>query len=315
MLPVHKFKGMISKDVSRWLTKRLGKVKLGHVGTLDPGASGVLPLLFGSATRLQDYLLNLPKTYDFDMEFGYETDSLDSDGEEVNRSSVSEIATDALHSVISDFERVVTQTPPIYSAVKYNGRPLYDYARSGQADKVPLNDLARDVTIHSCRLIGSRATAGITTATVRAKCSKGTYIRVLARDIAYQLGSLATVTRLERREAAGVHLSKTVTLAEIEKQIAEGPQAIESLLTPISEFNLPLLKCQLMDTSILAKLQVGQEVYVARTSLVSDEGRDATEPRSGSELLLLDQCSNAFGIGIVRQTTHDGMVIKMRRGL
>ena len=256
MLPVHKPKGMVSKDVSRWLTKRLGKVKLGHVGTLDPGASGVLPILFGSATRLQDHLLDLPKTYEFDMDFGYETDSLDSDGNLISRSAVSTTTTEALEQVVKCFRGAITQTPPIYSAIKYKGRPLYDYARSGQVDLVPIEELAREIKIHHCSLVESRTRDGVTTATVRAKCSKGTYIRVLARDIAYQLGSLATVTRLERTEAAGISLKQTFTLSMIENKLVEGLAAIETLLTPVSKFNLPLQNWQIIDTSILAKLKV-----------------------------------------------------------
>ena len=85
MLAIHKPHGMVSKDVSRWLTKRCGKLKLGHVGTLDPSATGVLPLLLGKATRLQDYLLDLPKSYEFDIEFGYETTTLDLEGDVSHR--------------------------------------------------------------------------------------------------------------------------------------------------------------------------------------------------------------------------------------
>jgi tRNA pseudouridine55 synthase len=96
LLPIHKPQGMVSKDVSRWLVKRFGRLKLGHVGTLDPAASGVLPILIGRATRLQDYLLDLDKSYEFDMTLGFETDSLDLDGSKVREAAWEHVTSDAL---------------------------------------------------------------------------------------------------------------------------------------------------------------------------------------------------------------------------
>ena len=117
LLGVHKPSGIVSKDVSRWLEKRLGKLKLGHVGTLDPLASGVLPLLFGQATRLQDFLLEIPKTYECTVELGYETDTLDSDGQIVETAPYEHVTLTQLQETAKSFVGRIKQVPPLYSAV------------------------------------------------------------------------------------------------------------------------------------------------------------------------------------------------------
>ena len=124
---------MVSKDISRWLVRRLGKLKLGHVGTLDPAASGVLPVLLGRATRLQDYLLDMPKTYEFDIRFGSETDTLDLDGQVIRETAWEHITEAQLRTAIGAFIGDIVQTPPIYSAIKYKGKPLYAFAKDAKA--------------------------------------------------------------------------------------------------------------------------------------------------------------------------------------
>src|SRR5690606_14945083 len=119
LLVVNKPEGMVSKDVSRWLEKRMGRMRLGHVGTLDPAASGVLPILLGRATRLQDYLLDLPKSYEFDIAFGTETDTLDREGTVVQTAAFDHVTEDLLRQAMAKFVGDIEQLPPLYSAVKY----------------------------------------------------------------------------------------------------------------------------------------------------------------------------------------------------
>lgn len=138
ILPIAKPRGIVSKDISRWLVKRLGKVKIGHVGTLDPMAEGVLPILLGSATRFQDHLLDNSKTYEFDVQFGFQTDTLDSDGQVTNRTTSVPDAAHQVAQALPSFVGKISQIPPIYSAIKYNGKPLYNYARQGTKKLSPL---------------------------------------------------------------------------------------------------------------------------------------------------------------------------------
>jgi tRNA pseudouridine55 synthase len=124
MLIVNKPYGMISKDVSRWLTKRLGRLRLGHVGTLDPLAEGVLPILFGKATRLQDHLLDLDKGYQFDVTFGKETDTLDLEGDVVKEALFNHITAEQLIGISKKLLGPIEQIPPIYSMSSKTLKPL-----------------------------------------------------------------------------------------------------------------------------------------------------------------------------------------------
>ena len=174
VLPVYKPRGVISKDVSRWILKNFGKVKLGHVGTLDPMAEGVLPILLGKSTRLQDYLLDSVKSYEFDIEFGYETSTMDQEGERISEAPFDHVTSSDIEKACANIEGSYIQTPPMYSAIKYKGKPLYEYAREGRSDEVPLDILKKTVSIYSCKCTSFNNNV----ATIVIECSKGTYVRV-----------------------------------------------------------------------------------------------------------------------------------------
>ena len=129
VLPIHKPRGMTSKDVSRVLQRILGRVKMGHVGTLDPDAEGVLPVLFGAATRVQDLLLNSPKTYFCIVFLGETTDSLDREGTVTATAPWEHVTLAAAREAATAFLGPIEQVPPAFSAVKYQGKALYTYAR------------------------------------------------------------------------------------------------------------------------------------------------------------------------------------------
>ena len=187
-------------------------MKLGHVGTLDPMAEGVLPVLLGKATRLQDYLLDSKKVYEFDIEFGYETTTLDAEGEIVAKAEYSHVSKQKIDEACKSLVGVYVQTPPLYSAIKYKGKPLYEYAREGRSHEVPLDLLKKNVNVFSCVCTSFENNV----ATILVECSKGTYVRSLGQSIASRCGSLATTIRLLRKQSAGFDVDGCVSMSELE---------------------------------------------------------------------------------------------------
>jgi tRNA pseudouridine55 synthase len=316
LLPVNKPAGVVSKDVSRWLVKRLGRLKLGHVGTLDPAASGVLPILLGRATRLQDYLLELPKTYEFDITFGTETDTLDLDGQVAREAPWEHVTSADLAVAITNFIGDFEQTPPIYSAVKYKGKPLYDYVRGKDpavAEAVPLESLKRKVTVTRFELTDFRPGVG----SFRLTCSKGTYVRSLVKDVAEKVGSCGTLTRLVRTRAAGVDLANSLDLEGLERRLED----MASVVVPVEGLELGIPKWRAPTAQIAARLGGGQSVVVTPAEYVEGvgEGGDrALPPGWARTALLLTEKGEAFGIGSVRRQDTQGsgrIVIVMKRGL
>ena len=315
MLAAHKPKGMISKDLSRWIEKRIGRQKLGHVGTLDPMAEGVLCLLFGSATRLQDHLLEMPKTYEFDMKLGVETDTYDTDGTITAETDASGITRADIEGVLERFRGPIKQVPPVFSAVKYKGKPLYEYARKNQGDQVPIAELERSVVIQSLELLDFES--GI--ATLRARCSKGTYIRSLIRDMAYAAGTIATLNRLIRTEASGATLATCVTLDDMEKALAESPENFAKMIQPPEQLALGLPVWQAMHLDCLSRLQKGQTVSVNADSWLANMKSGSSKGTLGNEnplqVMLLDDRGQAFGLGESKMIEGGRFLITMKRGL
>lgn len=311
LLAVHKPTQMISKDVSRWLTQRVGRVKLGHVGTLDPAASGVLPILFGKATRLQDYLLDMAKSYEFDVEFGYETTTLDAEGERVKEASFAHVTREAVETAVKAFIGEIEQTPPLYSAVKFKGRPLYDYARGGQGDAIQLEDLRRKVTVTTFELL----TFGDGKASFRVDCSKGTYVRTLVKDVAEKVGTCGTLTRLVRTRAAGVELAATLTLETIEAALASGPEALASLVVPMPAIDLGIPRWQTDRKAVVERLRGGQQVQVELAEFHEGAPLGIQVPGWGLPMVLCGEDGAAFGIGAVRRHESGRVLVNMKRGL
>lgn len=199
--------------------------KAGHTGSLDPLATGMLPLCFGAATRVSGYLLSASKTYLVTGRFGIATATGDADGEVCERHDGPPIEEPALISVLEQFLGSIEQIPPMYSALKQGGRPLYRLARKGiDVDREP-----REVTVHSLSLQQYRWPD----VTLLASCSKGTYVRVLVEDIAAALGTLAHVTALRRLEIEPFAGLRMHTLAELEAAAQVGLDALDGVLLPI----------------------------------------------------------------------------------
>lgn len=214
-----------------------GKVKVGHGGTLDPLASGVLPIALGEATKLCGRMLDASKAYDFTIAFGTETDGLDAEGEAVATSEYRPTFAE-IEAILPSFTGLIEQIPPAYSAIKIDGKRAYDRARAGEDVEMQ----ARCVTIHSlCGFVAScdknnltqshEATKKLDSITLSADVSKGTYIRSLARDIARDLGTVGHVTMLRRTRAGPFTLENAISLDKL-NAFGQGA-AQEDIILPI----------------------------------------------------------------------------------
>lgn len=207
------------------------KVKVGHGGTLDPEAEGVLPIALGEATKLAGRMLDASKVYAFTLKFGEETDTLDAEGTVIaasdQRPTLSEV-----EAVLPRFTGPITQVPPAYSALKVEGKRAYDLARAGH--QVAL--ASREVVIHQLEIVGKSADCnaagkGLDHVTFVAHVSKGTYIRSLARDIAQALGTVGHVTYLRRTKAGPFREEQAISL-DMLNEIAKGA-SLQNLLLPL----------------------------------------------------------------------------------
>ncbi|MHA6718306.1 tRNA pseudouridine(55) synthase TruB [Sphingomonas sp. RS6] len=203
-----------------------GKVKVGHGGTLDPLASGVLPIALGEATKLAGRMLDSDKVYDFTIQFGVETDTLDAEGKVIAISDTSVDGAD-VEDVLADFLGDIDQLPPAYSALKVNGARAYDLARAGA--EVTL--ATRQITIHDLQYLSWWVEGERQFATLRAHVSKGTYIRSLARDIAQALGTVGHVTYLRRIKAGPFNLDQAISLDFLGDAAKE--RRLEDILLPL----------------------------------------------------------------------------------
>ncbi|MGF9907384.1 tRNA pseudouridine(55) synthase TruB [Brevibacillus porteri] len=237
VLVIDKPAGMTSHDCVARIRRLYGTKKVGHTGTLDPDVTGVLPICVGHATRLVEYLQELPKRYDVVMRLGSTTTTEDASGEVVEQASVdaASITTERIQALFESFLGEMEQVPPMFSAVKVNGKRLYDLAREGtvierQARKVTLYEL----TLHKISVDGDTVDVAFT-----CTCSKGTYMRTLCVDLGRALGYPAHMKLLRRIKSGPFQEQEAIPLKQIEEQAANGedisrylvsiPQAISFL--------------------------------------------------------------------------------------
>lgn len=202
-----------------------GKVKVGHGGTLDPLATGVLPIALGEATKLCGRMLDASKTYDFTISFGTETSGLDAEGEVVATSAHRPTLAD-VESALPRFKGPIEQIPPAYSAIKIEGKRAYDRARAGEDVEMK----ARQVIIHALS-VRNAPEGSLKEITLAADVSKGTYIRSLARDIAHSLGTVGHVTMLRRTRAGPFDLGQAISLDKLNAFGHGAPQ--KDIILPI----------------------------------------------------------------------------------
>lgn len=224
ILPVKKPAGFTSFDVIGKLRGVTKTRKIGHSGTLDPMATGVLPLFFGGATKCCDILPNEDKRYAADIKFGIVTDTQDTTGR-VLKECESHVSKEEFAAVAAGFIGKQMQLPPMYSAVKVNGRPLYDLAREGKT----VERAQKEIEVYDIVLVEFDEHAQ--TARIEVSCGKGTFIRTLINDMGEKLGCGACMSALERTMAAGFDISECYTIGDIEDMMKEG--TFEEHLMPV----------------------------------------------------------------------------------
>lgn len=279
-VPVHgvllldKDAGLSSNDALIRVKRLLNAQKAGHTGTLDPFATGLLPLCFGEATKFSQDLLEADKTYETVVRLGVTTETGDTEGAIVEAREV-EADLVRIEAVLQSFRGGILQVPPMYSALKRDGKPLYEYAREG----ITLEREARKVTIHNLELLSYEAPL----LHLRVTCSKGTYIRVLGEDIGRALGCGAHLQALRRTGAGNLTLEGATTLeafgavAETERAARLAP--VDALLSSFPAVHLP--------EDVAARFCNGQRIALGKEGLTppAEEGRVRVYRVEGGQLL------------------------------
>lgn len=221
---INKGKNYTSNDVVS-IVKKITKSKVGHTGTLDPNATGVLPLLIGNATKVSKYLINHDKEYEVVLQLGIRTETADVEGKVIEQKEVTAemLNKDNIEEKLQQFIGKQEQIPPIYSAIKVNGKKLYEYARKGQ--EVELKP--RQIEIYSIQLVGINEKEK--QILFKVKCSKGTYIRSLCEDISKKLGTVGYMKELNRLQVGEFYIKDAVTISEMKEKIEAGN--LESIIT------------------------------------------------------------------------------------
>lgn len=226
ILAVWKPEGWTSHDVVAKVRRLLKLKRVGHTGTLDPMVTGVLPLCLGRSTRVVEYVQERPKAYEAVLRLGIATDTEDLTGEVIDQQPVGSISIAQIEEVLQRFLGTIDQVPPMFSAVKVDGKRLYELAREGKT----VERKSREVTIHSISLLKAELTNDQPEITFSVVCSKGTYIRTLCVDIGKALGLPATMAKLTRTMSGGITAEGCLTLEQIEELVASG--GLEKHLIP-----------------------------------------------------------------------------------
>lgn len=229
---INKPKDCTSHDIVHKI-KKITKEKVGHTGTLDPMAQGVLPILIGKATQCSKYLINHDKTYNVELKLGIKTETADSEGKAIKQEDVKENILEeehikkALESMIGKQEQI----PPKYSAIKVNGKKLYEYARKGQEVEIK----PRKIEIYKIELI--KIDSKDKKIEFNVSCSKGTYIRSLCEDIAEKLGTIGYMSNLIRLQVGEFSIENSITIENIEKSNNPEETIMKNLITIEQQFH------------------------------------------------------------------------------
>jgi tRNA pseudouridine55 synthase len=262
--------------------------KAGHTGSLDPLATGLLPVCMGDATKISAYLLDADKRYRVRAQLGVTTSTGDAEGDVLERREVGELSNAHVEEVLAEFRGEIEQIPPMYSALKWQGKRLYDLAREGiEVERAP-----RRVKIHSLTLLER----GVDTLDFDVHCSKGTYVRTLAEDIGAALGCGSHVSALRRTEVGPYAVQGSVTIEVLETRVEQGgAQALDEFLRPVESALSEWPKVRLSEDAAYY-LRLGQAVIVPRA------------PTTGWVRLYADD-ARFLGVG---QILEDGRVAPRR---
>lgn len=262
-LIIDKQEGIGSTDVVNQTRRLLNASKNGHTGTLDPFATGVLPIAFGEATKLIPYVTDGDKEYEFTLKFGSTTDTLDLTGN-ITQSGGKLPSKEDILAVLPNFIGTITQVPPAYSAIKINGQRAYDLARKGQDVTIP----ERKIEIYNLELLSILSDDEYK---FKVSCSKGTYVRTLGADIAQKLGTLGHLTALRRTKCAKFSLSDTILLESLKNMsyIGERQSQLLPLLTSLCDITVIAVR-----EEDATKLRMGQKISPKAYTIANIIGQD-----------------------------------------
>lgn len=260
IIVINKPKDCTSHDIVRKARKILNE-KVGHTGTLDPNATGVLPLLVGKGTQISKYLINHDKTYEAVLKLGEKTDTADREGKTIETKEVqpSNLEKENVEKVLKALIGKQEQTPPIYSAIKVNGKKLYEYARTGENVEIE----PRTIEIYNLELIKIESQE----ITYKVHCSKGTYIRTLCEQIAEKLGTVGYMKELKRTQVGEFKIEASATIEELENNANKYFITIEKYFENCKKINLNEKKLQLFLNGVQLTHDLEDGIY----TIYSDE--------------------------------------------
>lgn len=296
ILNINKPEGWTSQDVVAKLRGRLHIRRVGHTGTLDPMATGVLPVCFGKATRIIEYYDDDFKTYEAEMKLGMVTDTLDITGTVLETKPV-DVSEDDVIQTIDSFRGWITQIPPKYSALKVNGKPLYKYARERveveiKSRKIYVEDIQPvEVNLRENRIL------------FRVTCSKGTYIRTICDDIGKKLGCGGTMTSLQRTQSGCFRVEDARTLPEILEMTDE---ELERCVIPMDETLVHLGRIELKSMESVPFYYNGREIDTGYVNVLASPAVPEAmqkESRLGDKYRVYDQEGKFLGISSLRENT------------
>lgn len=296
ILNINKPEGWTSQDVVAKLRGRLHIRRVGHTGTLDPMATGVLPVCFGKATRIIEYYDDDFKTYEAEMKLGMVTDTLDIAGTVLETKPV-DVSEEDVIQAIDSFRGWITQIPPKYSALKVNGKPLYKYAREG----VEVEIKSRKIYVADIQLV--EVNLGENRILFRVTCSKGTYIRTICDDIGKKLGCGGTMTALQRSQSGCFRVEDARTLPEILEMTDE---ELERCVIPMDETLVHLGRIELKSMESAPFYYNGREIDTGYVNvLASPAVPEALQEgsRLGDKYRVYDPEGKFLGISSLRENT------------
>jgi tRNA pseudouridine55 synthase len=288
-LNVYKPSGITSMDALRQIKRITGqRQKVGHAGTMDPLAHGVLPICFGQATRLMEYVVGGVKRYQMEVELGTSTTTYDAEGEVINTRDASNITRGKVEAALEPFIGSVEQTPPMYSAIKVKGQRLYKLARAG----LEVEREARRVEIYDIQLVSFASPKLV----LRVECGRGVYMRSLAHDLGEALGCGAYVTNLQRQYSGGFPIEESLTLEQLEAAVADEPTGWQKYLYPV-DWALRELRSITVSTHAEERLRQGQSVSLGRSGQQAgylEQFRAYTSDGRFLALVRCDRSANAW---------------------
>lgn len=290
VVSVHKNCGPTSHDIIDQIRRIFGQRRVGHAGTLDPMATGVLVVCLGKATRIVEYLTNTDKEYRAVLTLGVTTDTQDSTGEVISESDASDVSLDALKNAAAAFVGEIEQIPPMISAIKHEGKPLYRHAREGKTvERAPRRVSIHSITIDDFRP-GSRAEANVTV-----HCSSGTYIRTLCADIGDALGCGGMMSKLERTRVGRFTLDDAVTIDQL--QTAQSEDRLLDYVYSTSDAlgdDMPVIE---LDAESERRVMYGMPVLVQH-ALESDKPIRLVSP--SGELVAIGELEDINGVATIK---------------